>query len=67
MARSSVCSMDARVEKRRCCWDVDEVDLRFLENMMFVVVVWLWCKIRCGCVGLFEILEEVLEGMKQRL
>ncbi len=55
------------MEKRRCCWDVDEVDLRFLENMMFVVVVWLWCKIRCGCVGLFEILEEVLEGMKQRL
>lgn len=40
MARSSVCSMDARVEKRRCCWfvEVEVEDLRFLENIVVKLV-----------------------------
>ena len=24
------------MEKRRCCWDDDEDDLRFLENILFI-------------------------------
>lgn len=36
MAHSSVCSIDASVEKRRCCCccEEEEEDLRFLENIV---------------------------------
>lgn len=40
MAHSSVCSIDASVEKRRCCCccceeeEDEEEDLRFLENIV---------------------------------
>ena len=43
MARSSACSIEARVEKRRC-WDEEDVeDLRFLENILL-----LYCCDRCS-------------------